>query len=133
MSKANQYSLDFYVSNMPGFTPKPSIGISNVNGNSLNREIASFLEPNGVQGVDSIKFDIISLLDNGKPVPNVNIWGYHDSESIELRYLPPSSPVIVFNTGGTEVLVPANDFLQILDEWKAFVASVPTPHWLENR
>jgi hypothetical protein len=133
MSIVNQYNLIFGVSNMQGFIPRPYIAVNSINGNSLNREIASFLEPNGVQGVDSIKFDIISLLDNGKPVPNVNIWGYHDSESIELRYLPPSSPVIVFNTGGTEVLVPANDFLQILDEWKAFVASVPTPHWLENR
>lgn len=112
---------------------KPTIGTPIINGSSVNHEIASFLEPNGIQGVDSIKFDIISLLDNGEPVPNVNIWGYHNSESIELRYLPPSSAVVVFNTGGIEVIVPVNDFLQILDEWKAFVTSVPTPHCLENR
>ena len=69
----------------------------------------------------------------GEPVLNVNICGYHDYESIELRYFPPNPAVIVFNTGGTEVMVSVNDFLQILDEWKAFVASAPTPHWLENR
>jgi len=133
MSIANQYYLDFYVSNMPVFTPKPSIGVRAINGSSVDRDIASFLEPNGVQSVDSIKFEIISLLDNGEPVPNVNIWGYHTSESIELRYFPTSPAVVVFNTGGKDVLVSVNDFLQILDEWKAFVASVPTPHWLENR
>lgn len=133
MSIANQYNLTFDVSSPDQNFPRiPIVNLINGN-NAINHEIASFLEPNGVQGVDSIKFDIISLLDNGEPVPNVNIWGYHDSESIELRYLPPSSPVVVFNTGGTEVIVPANDFLQILDEWKTFVTSVPTPHWLENR
>jgi hypothetical protein len=42
MSIANQYYLDFYVSNMPGFTPKPSIGVRVINGRPLNHEIASF-------------------------------------------------------------------------------------------
>ena len=117
MSVSNQYNLNFHIWTLSdGVTKKPSIGVPVINGNSKNHEIASFLEPNGVQGVDSIKFDIISLLDNGEPVLNVNIWGYHDSESIELRYFPPNPAVIVFNTGGTEVIVPVNDFLQILDE-----------------
>jgi len=132
MSIANQYNLTFYVENISGLKPKPSIGYLNPLG-IKNREIISFLEPNGVQGVDSIKFDILSLLDSGEPVPDVNIWGYHNSESIELRYFPPSPALVLFNTGGIDVLVPVNDFLEILEEWKTFVVSVPPPHWLENR
>lgn len=61
------------------------------------------------------------------------IWGYHDAESMEIRNYPPSKPVAIFNTSGTEVIVPVTDFLKILEEWKVFVESVPEPHWLDQR
>ena len=132
MSIANQYNLIFGVSNMPGFTPRPYISINLINGRPINHEIASFLEPNGLELIEHIKSEINSFNYNN-PFDGYDVWGYHDAESVEIRNHPPNPPFAVFNTGGTEVLVPVNDFLQILDEWKAFVESVPTPHWLENR
>jgi hypothetical protein len=111
---------------------KPTIGTPKINGSSINSEIASFLEPNGVDLVNSIK-DEINSFNYNKSFSGYYVFGYHDAESVEIRNFPPNPPIAVFNTGGVDVIVPLSDFLQILGEWKAFVASVPTPHWLENR
>ncbi len=132
MNIASQYYLDFYISNMPGFIPKPSIGVRAINGSVVNQEIASFLEPNGIEFIEHIKNEINSF-DYNLPLDDYDVWGFNYTESLRIRCNPPNPAVVVFNTGGTEVLVPVNDFLEILEEWKAFVASVPTPHWLENR
>lgn len=134
MSIANRYNLSFHIWTFSdGVTIKPSIGVSSVNGESINHEIASFLEPNGIENIDSIIFDINALVFDGNPIDDVDVWGYHDSESVEIRKSPLGTAVAVFNTGAREVVVPVTDFLQILEEWRAFVASVPKPHWLENR
>jgi hypothetical protein len=132
MTKANQYNLTFVVSPPDQNFPRMPI-INLINGiNALNHEIASFLEPNGVELVDSIKDEINSFNYNNS-FSGYYVFGYHDAESVEIRNFPPNAPIAVFNTGGVDVIVPLSDFLQILDEWKAFVASVPTPHWLQNR
>lgn len=132
MSTASQYNLIFGVSSLSGFTPRPFISVNTINGNSVNHEIASFLEPNGIELVDSIK-DEINSFNYSNPFTGYDVWGYHDSESVEIRNNPPNAPVAVFNKGGVEVIIPLSDFLLILDEWKAFVASVPSQHWLENK
>ena len=132
MSKSNQYNLTFVISPPNQNFPRMPI-INLINGqNSLNHEIASFLEPNGLRLIQHIKNEINDL-DYSIPIDKYEIFGHHDAEYAEIRNSPPNPPVIVFNTGGKEVLVPINDFLQILDEWKAFVESVSTPHCLENR
>ena len=117
---------------MPGFTKRPGIGVSNINGDALNHEIASFLEPNGLELIEHIK-DEINSLDYTFEFKDYTIWGYHDAESVEIRNHPSHEPVAVFNTGGKEIVVPIVDFLQILEEWKVFVESVPKPHWLDKR
>lgn len=132
MNTAKKYNLTFYISEIDGFTRKPSIGVSNINGNALNHEIASFLEPNGLKLIEHIKSEINSL-NYSFEFEDYNIWGYHDAESIEIKSFPPNLPVVIFNTGGKEVVVPIADFLLILEEWKLFVESVPKPHWLDNR
>ena len=132
MNIAKKYNLTFSVSEMQGFTRRPSIGVTNININPLNHEIASFLEPNGLKLINHIKDEIISL-DYSFEFKDYNIWGYHDAESIEVRNFPPNPAVVVFNTGGREVVVSIADFLLILEEWKFFVESVPKPHWLDNR
>lgn len=132
MTKSQEYNLYFSTYNMNSGKIKPNIETSIINGSSVNHEIASFLEPNGVELVDSIK-DEINSFNYSNPFTGYDVWGYHDSESVEIRNNPPNAPVAVFNKGGVEVIIPLSDFLLILDEWKAFVASVPSPHWLENR
>ncbi len=132
MTKSNEYNLFFSTYAMNSGKIKPTIGTPTINGNSINHEIASFLEPNGLELIEHIKSEINSFNYNNS-FDGYDVWGYHDAESVEIRNHPPNPPVAVFNTGGTEVIIPLSDFLQILDEWKNFVASVPTPHWLENR
>ena len=132
MTKSQEYNLYFSTYNMNSGKIKPNIETSIINGSSVNHEIASFLEPNGVELVDSIK-DEINSFNYSNPFTGYDVWGYHDSESVEIRNNPPNAPVAVFNKGRVEVIIPLSDFLLILDEWKAFVASVPSPHWLENR
>lgn len=132
MYTAKKYNLTFYISEMPGFTRRPGIGVSNVNGNALNHEIANFLETNGLELTEHIRSEINSL-DYTFDFEGYTIWGYHDSESIEISNHPPDPPVAIFNTGGTEISVPVTDFLTILEEWKVFLESVPEPHWLDRR
>jgi len=132
MTKSEEYNLFFSTYNMNSGKIKPTIGTPIINGSSLNSEIASFLEPNGVELVQHIK-DEINSFNYNNAFTDYNVWGYHDAESVEIRNQPPNAPVAVFNTGGIEVVIPLSDFLLILDEWAAFVATVPTPHWLENR
>lgn len=133
MNKSNQYNLNFGVRVRHDGFRKPVIGTPIINGESINHEIASFLEPNGIINIESIRFDVKAFLFSNEPIDDINIWGHHDAECIQFRHHPPNPPVIIFNTGGREVEVPVSDFLQILDEWEAFVKSVPKPHWLENR
>lgn len=129
MSKAAQYNLVFKYSLVQGMR-KPNIDL--IDSNEQFLEIASFLAPNGVNCTDSIIFDIKSLVFGGG-ADDVIVWGYHDSESIEVRYHPPQPAVIILNKLGTEVFVPVNDFIEILEEWKAFLLTVPKPHWLDCR
>lgn len=132
MNTSKKYNLTFCISEMPGFTRRPCIGVSNINGNALNHEIASFLEPNGLELTEHIRGEINSL-DYTFDFENYMIWGYHDSESVEIRNHPPDPPAAVFNTGGTEIRVSVTDFLVILKEWKVFLESIPEPHWIDRR
>ncbi len=109
---------------------KPNVDLIDPNGQFL--DIASFLAPNGINGTDSIIFDIKSLVFGGE-ADDVTVWGYYDSESIEVRYHPPQPAVVILNKLGMEVFVPVDDFIKILEEWKAFLFSVPKPHWLDHR
>ncbi|MFN4365201.1 hypothetical protein [Chryseobacterium hispalense] len=131
MSVAKEYNLTFVISEMNDFI-RPEIGVSNINGSSLYHEIASFLQPNGLEMIEHIESEIRSL-DYNFEFKGINIWGYHDAESIEIRNFPPNLPVVIFNTGGKEVVVPVSDFLTILEEWRIFVEKVPKPHWLDKR
>ncbi|MGL6126888.1 hypothetical protein [Chryseobacterium artocarpi] len=129
MNKAAQYNLIFKYDLAQGMR-KPNIDLIDSNGPFL--DIASFLAPNGVNGTDSIIFDIKSLVFDGR-ADDVTVWGYHDSESIEVRYHPQEPAVIILNKLGTEVFVPVDDFIKILEEWKFFLLTVPKPHWLDRR
>ncbi|WP_288244937.1 hypothetical protein [uncultured Chryseobacterium sp.] len=60
MSVAKEYNLTFVISEMNDFF-RPEIGVSNINGNSLYHEIASFLQPNGLEMIEHIESEIRSL------------------------------------------------------------------------
>ncbi|GAA3734923.1 MULTISPECIES: hypothetical protein [Flavobacterium] len=130
MKKAEEYNLHFSTYEFNN-TTIPSVGCSLVNGSSKNNEIASFLEPNGIRLTQQIIDDITSLnLDLNIPFEGYNIWGGNQDESVEIKSPPFRA---VFNTTGKPVEVPISDFLQILQEWKAFLQTIPNPNWLYNR
>ncbi len=130
MSIAIQYNLTFTFS--PPANNFPRIPIINlINSlNPVNHEIASFLEPNGVRYTQDLINEISHLANSTQPISEFMVSSPCGEDYLEFFSNPGR---VVFNTGGQDVIVPANDFIQILNEWKAFVASVPTPHWLENR
>lgn len=130
MKKAEEYNLHFSTYKFNNITI-PSVGCSLVNGSSKNNEIASFLESNGVRLTQQIIDDITSLnLDLNIPFEGYNIWGGNQDESVEIKSPPFRA---VFNTTGKPVEVPIPDFLQILQEWKAFLQTISNPNWLSNR
>lgn len=129
MNKARSYNLSFHTWTLQSGTIKPGIGVSRVNGISLNHEIASFIEPNGIRLTQDL-IDEINALNFETLVEADPLWGGNEEESAEIRNHPPR---VVFNTGGTDVEVPVADFLQLLQEWKAFLETIPDPHWLSNR
>lgn len=64
---------------------------------------------------------------------NRNVIGYEIGGSrddvLELFSGPPR---VVFNTGGGDLVVPLQDFLDILAEWKHYLNSLPFVHTLSN-
>jgi hypothetical protein len=88
------------------------------------------LEPNGVRYTQNLINEISHLANSTQPISEFMVSSPCGEDYLEFSSNPGR---VVFNTGGQDVIVPVNDFLIILDEWKAFVASVPSPHWLENR
>lgn len=130
MSIANQYNLHFSTYEYNG-TIIPNVGCRLINGSSKNHEIASFLEPNGIRLTQEIIDDITSLnLDLNIPFEDYYIWGGNQDESVEIKSPPFRA---VFNTTGKPVEVPISDFLQILQEWKTFLQTIPNPNWLSRR
>ncbi|GAA3782019.1 hypothetical protein [Flavobacterium ginsengiterrae] len=130
MKKSEEYNLHFNTFEFNN-TTIPIVGCSLVNGASKNNEIASFLEPNGIRLTQQIIDDIASLnLDLNIPFEGYNIWGGNQDESVEIKSPPFRA---IFNTTGKSVEVPISDFLQILQEWKTFLETIPNPHFLSNR
>lgn len=129
MTKSEEYNLFFSTYNMNSGKIKPTIETTLINGNSINNEIASFLESNGVVFTQDIINEINSL-NFSDPIESYIIWGGNEDESIEIKS-PPSR--VIFNKAGTNVEVPIDDFLLLLQEWKAFLQTIPSPHWLSNR
>lgn len=128
MNKAKQYGLNFVITNVDGFLPLPQITCDHDSlGYSINHEIASFIEPNGIKYTQSIIDELTSL--GTASINDYVLWGANEEESIEI-FSPPLRAV--FNTGGTEVIVPAQDLIEILTEWMIFLKSLNFKHSLSN-
>lgn len=81
----------------------------------------------GPDGVDWVVDEIINAF-------NSNNNGYTIIGSYEVVvkiFSPPARAV--FNEGGTDIVIPLQDFLDILQEWKSFLISLPYNHDLSNK
>ncbi|MNK07064.1 hypothetical protein D3C87_249730 [compost metagenome] len=127
MSKAQEYGLSFTILQNKK-RPYPTIICeTSQNGTSVNKEIVSFLEDNGIRYTQDIIDEINSYT---SPIINgYSIFGGNSYESVEIFSPPPRA---VFNKTGTEVEIPLNDFLEILEEWKKFLQELTFDHRLSK-
>lgn len=129
MSKANQYHLSFRVfSDQKGLKlPRVECG-TNQPGETINDEIANFMNELGVNSID-LTIDLIYSCDPfNSSNDGFSVRGSNDE--IAFIYSPPAR--IVFNNGGEDISVPLQDFIDILNEWKDFLNSLPYEHTLSN-
>ena len=130
MNKAKQYRLNFVVKNMDdGQYPFISCDKDST-GSTINDDLASFIDCGGVKQTDRFLKEIDSL----QPFINNGYLGEYpmDSFNEEVVYLSSPPSVATFNRGGGDNIIPLDDFIEILKEWKAFLQSLPYKHWLSN-
>jgi len=130
MSKANQYHLHFRVISYKDGSKDPIIDTDrDSTGLTINCDVASFMSLLGPRLIQGVIFEIYSCDPFNTPTNGYSVEGSWE-EDVEI-YSPP--PRAVFNIGGTDTVIPLQDFIDILYEWKAFLESLPYKHSLSNR
>lgn len=126
MSKAKQYHLNFIVRSSSDRKSPEIICDYDSTGSTINGNMASFIVGMGPWHIDTVVNDILGEDPLNKSISEYTVWGGYD-EVVEISSPPPRA---VFNDG---LEVPLQDFLDILQEWKDFLNSLPFEHTLSNR
>jgi len=130
VNKAKQYHLNFRVFSDDDGRKIPNVYSDTDSKGTINEDVVSFMDSLGPDGVDWVVDEIMSL-----DAFNSNTNGYTISGSYEVVveiFSPPARAV--FNEGGGEdIVIPLQDFLDILHEWKSFLRSLPYNHDLSNK
>ncbi len=127
MQKAKQYHLNFRVISSEDEGKWPEIFCNlDSSGSTINDSIASFIGGMGPEWIDHTIYEIISEDPFNKSLFEYGVNGSYD-EVVEISS-PPA--VAIFNDG---VVIPLQDFLAILQEWKDFLNSLPYQHILSNK
>lgn len=130
MSKANQYHLHFRVIAREDGSREPYIDTdTDASGSTINSEVANFMLLLGIRLTQSIIAEIYGCDPFSTSNNGYSIIGSFE-ETVEI-YSPPARAV--FNSGGDDVVIPLQDFIDILNEWKAFLNSLPYRHTLSDR
>jgi len=131
MKKAKQYHLNFRVIPNDDGTKIPNVYSDfRSNDSTIYAIVANFMDSLGPRGVDWVIDEIISLNAFNSNTNGYTIIGSYE-EIVEI-YSPPARAV--FNLGGgDDVVLPLQDFLDILEEWKLFLNSLPYKHYLSNK
>ena len=87
--------------------------------------MASFIDGMGPWHIDVVVGDILGENPFNQSISEYGVWGGYD-EVVEISSPPPRA---VFNDG---LELPLQDFLDILQEWKDFLNSLPYKHSLSN-
>lgn len=130
MNKAKQYHLGFRVFSQDDGRKRPNVCSDTDSNGTINGDVASFMNFLGPDGIDWVVDEILSL-----NAFNSNVNGYTISGSYEVVaeiFSPPARAV--FNEGGgADIIIPLQDFLDILQEWKSFLNALPYKHDLSNK
>lgn len=129
MNKAKEYHLNFIVKIDQFGKQYPTIVCDKDNtGSTINGEIASFISGCGVFIVDDILRDIGHLTTSNITLSDYTIFSGNQYDTIEILSPPPRAMF----WGNREPAVPLQEFIDILQEWKDFLNSLPYKHSLSN-
>lgn len=129
MSKANQYHLHFRVIVREGGSKEPTIDTdTDSTGSTINGDVANFMMLLGVEYTSFVLDEINRTNSFNTNTNGYSIIGSYE-ETVEI-YSPAARAV--FNSGGNDVIIPLQDFIDILNEWKAFLNSLPYKHTLSD-
>jgi len=131
LSKAKAYGLSFVVSQLQNGIISPAISCDiDIRGNSINSEMANFLNCRGVELMTELINDINQLDPFNSELSEHDVaygyWGVDGDISS-----PPAR--IIFNQGGGFKEIPLEDFLEIAQEWIGFLNSLDFEHDLSNK
>lgn len=130
MSKANQYHLHFRLIAREDGSKKPTIDTdTDTTGSTINSEVANFMMLLGIRYTNFVLDEINSTNSFNTNTNGYSIIGSYE-ETVEI-YSPPTRAV--FNSGGDDVVIPLQDFIDILNEWKTFLNSLPYKHTLSDK
>ena len=130
MTKSKQYHLNYKIISV-GETRIPIIECDvNSSGTSLNIELASFMDKGGKDFTQDM-IDYIVSLDAFSSATNGHvIFSANEYDMVEI-FSPPARASFWNGIGYTDI--PLQDFIDILNEWKAFLNSIPFQHTLSNQ
>lgn len=129
MSKSNQYHLHFRVITREDSSNEPFINTNfDPTGSTLNSEVANFMLLLGIKSIQNIIAEIYGCEPFSTFNDGYSIIGSYE-QTVEI-YSPPAR--VVFNSGGNDIVIPLQDFIDILNEWKAFLISLPYKHSLSD-
>ena len=131
MNKAKSFGLNIQVSDIENYGKSPSISCElDHRGNSINAEMANFLNCRGVELMAELINDINQLDPLNSELSEHDVaygyWGVDGDISS-----PPAR--IIFNQGGGFKEIPLEDFLEIAREWIDFLNSLNFQHRLSNK
>jgi len=130
MTKSKQYHLNYKILSVRD-RKIPTIECDvNSSGTSLNIELASFINKGGVLYTQEIIDDIISLNAFSSTTDGYKIYSANEYDIVEI-FSPPARASFWNGTGYTDI--PLQDFIDILNEWKAFLNSINFKHSLSNK
>lgn len=123
MSKASEYNLKFKLAKTsygkcPFVLTSGDIGV-----------IVNFIEDQGSKGTQVIIDELIPLTLSGVNFENHEIRSATGRTYAELYDSPKR---VSFWTGNYNYEIPLQDFIEILQEWKAFLDGLPSDHLFAN-
>ncbi|WP_343524522.1 hypothetical protein [Pedobacter sp.] len=130
MNKAKQYHLNFRVFSRDDGRKRPNVYSDTDSNGTINGDVASFMDSLGPDGVDWVVDEIMSL-----NAFNSNTNGYTiiGSYEVVVEIFSPPARAVFNEGGGADIVIPLQDFLDILHEWKNFLLSLPYKHDLSDK
>jgi len=132
MSTAILYNITYVVIESNDGVKTPIAKPSTINCSMLQHQITSYINSNGIELTNSILEEINDLDPFNTPVDGYEIYGYNEETSCKIYSSPPRTAFWDGNIG-ENIYIPLQDWIDILNEWIAFLESLNYQHYLSGR